>query len=116
MGKYRLSTLSPSIAVLQPAIGYVPNDPAARSRYRVQTEPWGKWYRTKKWQRIRLKVLTDQLWTCQQCKRIIVEKGQAHVDHVKPHRGNAEAFWKGELQVLCIECHAKKSVDEREMV
>jgi 5-methylcytosine-specific restriction enzyme A len=115
VSKHRLGTLPPQVATLAPSVGYLAGDQAARSRYRVQTESWGKWYRTKRWQRIRLKVLTDQLWTCQRCKRVITEKGQAHVDHKVPHRGNAEAFWKGELQCLCIECHAKKSIDEREM-
>jgi 5-methylcytosine-specific restriction enzyme A len=115
MGKPRLKALPPQLPTLAPRLGYAPGDERARSAFRVRTEPWHRWYRTKRWARIRLKVLTDQLWTCQACKRIITEKGQAHVDHVQPHRGNAAAFWAGPFQCLCSQCHHAKSMDEREI-
>jgi 5-methylcytosine-specific restriction endonuclease McrA len=43
-------------------------------------------------------------------------KGQAVrasvADHKVPHRGDAELFWKGELQSLCAHCHS--SAKQRE--
>ena len=29
------------------------------------------------------------------------------VDHVQPHRGNAELFFNGRLQSLCWSCHSR---------
>lgn len=35
-------------------------------------------------------------------------------DHVAPHRGDAAAFWRGELQSLCKACHdGRKQQAER---
>ena len=28
------------------------------------------------------------------------------VDHIEPHRGDLTAFWQGELQSLCHQCHS----------
>jgi 5-methylcytosine-specific restriction endonuclease McrA len=34
-------------------------------------------------------------------------------DHVTPHRGDPEAFWYGQLQSLCKQCHdTRKTADD----
>jgi 5-methylcytosine-specific restriction endonuclease McrA len=113
MRKAKLSTLPPMVATLTPRLGY--STEKERNDARVGSEPWRRWYRTKRWGSLRQQVLVRDLWTCQVCRRIITEKGAAHCDHVKPHRGNAQAFWAGPFQCLCVECHTKKSIDERKM-
>jgi 5-methylcytosine-specific restriction endonuclease McrA len=35
-----------------------------------------------------------------------------HVDHVVPHRGDMDAFWRGPYQSLCPRCHAVKTQQE----
>jgi 5-methylcytosine-specific restriction enzyme A len=34
------------------------------------------------------------------------------VDHIRPHRGDMEAFWRGPYQSLCADCHLKKTQRE----
>jgi 5-methylcytosine-specific restriction endonuclease McrA len=34
------------------------------------------------------------------------------VDHITPHKGDAELFWKGELQSLCGPCHSRLKQQE----
>jgi hypothetical protein len=34
-------------------------------------------------------------------------------DHVEPHRGDANLFWRGALQSLCDHCHeSRKKIEE----
>lgn len=64
-----------------------------------------RWYSTARWQRRRaLQLHREPL--CRFCEE---QRGLAVVatvaDHVHPHRGDPEAFWRGELQSLCAPCH-----------
>jgi 5-methylcytosine-specific restriction protein A len=34
------------------------------------------------------------------------------VDHVHPHRGDEQAFWRGPFQPMCRVCHAAKTARE----
>lgn len=67
--------------------------------------PWRAWYKTARWQELRLKVFGRDLYTCQMkgCGRVT-----AHpvCDHIKPHRGDERLFWdEANLQTLCPTCH-----------
>jgi 5-methylcytosine-specific restriction enzyme A len=68
---------------------------------------WTRWYHTKRWQRMRSWQLTVEPH-CRMCTR----RGRAgscatDVDHIKPHRGNADLFFDPEnLQSLCKTCHS----------
>ena len=50
---------------------------------------------------------------CAECERNGVIKAAECVDHIKPHRGDAELFWDREnWQSLCDSCHAVKTRGE----
>lgn len=55
------------------------------------------WYKSARWQRLRIEVLTRDLYTCQQTGIILAGKSPAPdspvVDHVIPHRGDEVLFW-----------------------
>jgi hypothetical protein len=34
------------------------------------------------------------------------------VDHIQPHRGDWEAFWRGPFQTLCASCHSSLKQQE----
>jgi 5-methylcytosine-specific restriction enzyme A len=65
---------------------------------------WQKLYRSARWQRRRrLQLLQNPL--CKSC----LERGAVTpaivADHVKPHHGDVNKFFLGELQSLCERCH-----------
>jgi 5-methylcytosine-specific restriction protein A len=77
--------------------------------------PWHAWYKTARWQALRLKVFLRDLFTCQMpgCGRLEGDTSQLVCDHKVPHRGNAALFWdEGNLQTLCKRCH--DTVKQRE--
>jgi 5-methylcytosine-specific restriction protein A len=49
---------------------------------------------------------------CAECLKHGRESGAVHVDHVKPHKGDADLFLAGELQALCHSCHSQKTARE----
>jgi 5-methylcytosine-specific restriction protein A len=46
---------------------------------------------------------------CAECERQGRVTPATCVDHVVPHRGDAEVFWHGEWQSLCAACHSRKT-------
>ncbi len=69
------------------------------------------WYASTTWRRLRRIVLERDAGLCKACGCATGESG--HVDHIEPHRGDWERFTTVEnLQVLCHECHSKKTVRE----
>ena len=72
------------------------------------------WYGLGRWKtRARFQMQTHPL--CKHCleKGLVVKAVIA--DHVKPHRGDWNSFWLGELQSLCRHCHesGKKYAEQR---
>lgn len=64
-------------------------------------------YGTARWQRLRHSVLSDQPLCVMCLSRDIVEPADT-VDHIKPHKGDANLFWdRDNLQSLCHSCHSK---------
>ena len=69
----------------------------------------------RRWQRLRKAVLRD--WVekngpyCGTCGTVLDFDRGTHVDHIKRHEGQTDPmFWKeSNLQVLCRECHARKT-------
>lgn len=76
---------------------------------------WRKWYKTRRWQKLRWSVLVRELFTCKRCGVIEADTSQLVADHKRPHRGNADLFWDdGNLQCLCKRCHdSDKQREER---
>lgn len=111
----RLKALPPRIAAMAPRIGFAPVDEAERSRHRDGNQAWRRWYKTARWQRLRMDVLVRDMFTCQICKRVEVRRGQLVCDHVEPHHGDERRFWAGPFQTLCKPCHdgAKQRAERR---
>ena len=65
---------------------------------------WHKLYGTKQWFRLRQKQLMKQP-LCEYCLKFGKVEAARVVDHVKPHKGNEELFYNGELASLCKKCH-----------
>lgn len=55
------------------------------------------WLNTARWQRLRLKILARDQYTCQQTGEMLAGKYPAPnspvVDHIEPHRGDPDLFW-----------------------
>lgn len=63
-------------------------------------------YRTPQWKALRFMARRRDGFACVQCGK----KGRLEVDHVKPIRTHPElALDLGNLQCLCIACHARKT-------
>jgi len=68
------------------------------------------WYKSARWQALRMQVLTRDLFTCQQTGVILMgkapEPNSPVVDHVIPHRGDEQLFWDiGNLQAVSKAYH-----------
>lgn len=103
----KLTTLKPRLTTLASRLS-VPaySEPAQRVRQRDESLAYRKWYKTSRWQKLRMVVLIRDLFQCRMCKRIESKTSLLVCDHVKPHRGNELLFWdEANLQCLCKSCH-----------
>lgn len=86
-----------------------------RRRYdaaRQAEQPWRAWYKRKAWKRRRSRQLTEES-TCRIHRLELGEIVPANTaDHIEPHNGDWEKFWRGELQSLCSDCHNSKKQRE----
>lgn len=72
-----------------------------------------KLYNSKGWQSRRKNQLAKEP-LCAFCMAKGEHKLASVADHIEPHRGNAEKFFKGKLQSLCKLCHdSTKQIEER---
>jgi 5-methylcytosine-specific restriction protein A len=76
--------------------------------------PWTKWYRHRRWKRMRLQQLQAEP-LCMMCKPRGKITPATIVDHVERHFGDVEKFWNGKLQSVCRQCHEvrKKFIEAR---
>ncbi len=91
-----------------------------RSRARDEAQAWRRWYKTKRWQSLRVHVLRRDKYECQQTGVLLIGKYPAPnspvVDHRRPHRGDAKLFWDPEnLQAVSKAYHdsTKQSLEKR---
>lgn len=93
----RLRTMKPAVKAMAPRLGYAPGDEAARDRSRVDAEPWRRWYRTARWQKLRREVFARDLYVCQRTGDLCTGKGNDPMapvaNHKVPHRGDPKLFW-----------------------
>ena len=112
----KLSGLRPRLGALRSRIASVPHDRQSYDRRRDE-QFWRKWYKTSRWQKLRMSVLVRDLFTCQwpDCGRIKADTSQLVADHRRPHRGDEALFWnEGNLWCLCKPCHdSAKQREER---
>jgi 5-methylcytosine-specific restriction enzyme A len=113
----KLTNLKPRIGTLAPRFGYTPGDEKARDRYRVETDPSRRWYRTSRWRTLRQTIFLRDLYTCRMCGKIEGNTSLLVCDHKQPHKGSETLFWSPEnLQTLCASpCHnsLKQRLDKR---
>jgi 5-methylcytosine-specific restriction protein A len=69
-----------------------------------KSAPWTKWYRHRRWKKMRLHQLAIEP-LCRLCKRDDKITPASIVDHVERHFGDPEKFWCSELQSVCRPCH-----------
>jgi 5-methylcytosine-specific restriction enzyme A len=81
----------------------------AFDKRRQASQDYRKWYCLKKWRDIRDYLLRRNP-LCPECSaRGLVVPG-TDIDHIIPHKGDKALFWDCKnLQVLCHECHARKT-------
>ncbi len=82
-----------------------------------------KFYKTKRWDITRQRILKRDLWTCQMpACGCLLTTGRKHpraavVDHKTPHNGDPELFWCPDdgLQATCKKCHdrVKQAIEKR---
>lgn len=64
---------------------------------RTVVAPWRAWYKTARWQRLRLEILVRDGYLCQATGVLLIGKAPAPdspvVDHRRPHRGDPMLFW-----------------------
>lgn len=111
-----LKTLKPMVGMLAPRIKrYAPGDEVERSRFRDETQAWRRWYKTSRWQKLRMSVLVRDLFTCQMCGKIETDTSKLVGDHIEPHHGNEALFWdSSNIQCVCKACHdGEKQRQER---
>ena len=93
----RLTNLKPSIGSLPTRVGAASQDHDRQSSTRTGMEPWQAWYKTSRWQKLRLKVLVRDAYTCRATGAICIGHHHAPnspvVDHIRPHHGNEALFW-----------------------
>lgn len=105
MGK--LTAVRSRLGVTKPRVGFLPGDRQARDQER-DTRGWRRWYKTGRWQRLRMAVLIRDMFTCQWagCGRIEGDTSELVADHREPHRGDERLFWDEQnLWCLCKPCH-----------
>ena len=79
--------------------------------------PWRKWYKTARWQALRLRIFLRDRFTCQWqgCGRIEGDTSLLVCDHKQPHRGSEHLFWnEANLWTLCKSCHDKHKQAEEQ--
>lgn len=87
--------------------GSLPDRAAATRAYdrrRFADSETRRLYKLKRWQDIR----TAQLLAspvCEDCARLGETVAATVCDHVDPHGGDPERFWRGPFQSLCKRCH-----------
>jgi 5-methylcytosine-specific restriction protein A len=68
------------------------------------------WYRTPRWRALRALKLQLQPSCAGRGDGITCGRPTTDVDHIRPHRGDAELFWNpANLDAKCHRCHSSKT-------
>lgn len=106
----RLTRLPNQLNELPHRLGIAPTDQRGRDAERRKRQPWRKWYYTKEWRDLRLEVLSDAGWVCEQTGVLLSGKPHAPnspvIDHITPHRGVRSLFFdRSNLQAVSKNWH-----------
>lgn len=105
---------------------YRPNRPKAQrpeQHWKSRNTDYRGWYQSTPWKKLREAIITRDCGLCQECLRqgrdtplnvhASGDKPRAHVDHIRPHRGDYRLFMdEANLQTLCETCHSAKTARE----
>lgn len=113
----RLTQIRSTLPMLKARVVWLGQDERAESRARDRTVEGRRLYKTTRWRKTRMRVLTRDLFTCQMCGRIEIDTSRLVADHRIPHRGDEVLFWdEANLWCLCAPCHnGEKQRQERAM-
>jgi len=101
----QLKRLGAELPRLGLPLKFLEDDARAVSRGRDDRLEWRKWYKTARWQKLRMQVLIEAAFTCCRCGAVRPSPLMV-ADHRKAHKGNAAMFWdRGNLQAMCKACH-----------
>ena len=93
----RLTTTQPRLSPAKPRLVVAPQSETDRSRARDRDQSWRAWYKTARWQKLRLVVLKRDGYVCQQTGVLLLgaypADDSAVVDHKRPHHGDPKLFW-----------------------
>ena len=106
MGKLR--ALAPRLKILEPRSANRSLEAMTPDQKRDAEQPWRRWYKTSRWQKLRIEVLERDMFTCQMegCGQFVADTSQLVADHKKQHHGSYDLFWDDRnLQTLCKTCH-----------
>ena len=68
-------------------------------------------YNSQRWRTLRTRQLASEPW-CRLCLVKSLYTAATEVDHITPHRGDADMFFAGPFQSLCESCHSRKTAEE----
>lgn len=112
----RLAKMPGQVAKMPRRLASVPQDSRERDRFR-DAQPWRKFYKTARWQRLRWRVLARDMFTCQWpgCGKVEADTSKLHADHKVQHGGVEERFFDEDgIETLCEHCHnSRKQAQER---
>jgi len=103
----RLRVLRPRLAQVAARIAVLTREDLERARdaSRDREQATQALYKIARSQRLRLRFLARDLYTCWLCGRIEGSCVRPVCDQVEPHRGDVARFWAGPFQTLCKSCH-----------
>lgn len=94
----KIKSLKPSLESVAPPLARRAVSEPDRSSLRDTAQPWRAWYKTGRWQRLRMAILKRDRFTCQVTGVALVGRYPAPnspvVDHCVPHRGDEALFWE----------------------
>lgn len=103
----RLKMVKPQVNGLRPAVSMLQRQQAGGSWQRDNADERA-FYKTARWQRLRMRVLERDLFTCQWpgCGRIEADTSKLVADHEVPVRIDPSRKWdETNLRCLCSACH-----------
>lgn len=93
----RLLAVGSRLRAARPRLVTAPQSEADRSRSRDREQSWRAWYKTSRWQKLRLVALKRDGYVCRQTGTLLIGVYPAEnspvVDHRVPHHGDPVLFW-----------------------
>ena len=89
----------------------MPNYLKAHHNRGRSTYAQNKLYATRKWRAYRQAIIQRRGGECVECGATPLDQN-IHLDHIKPLAQGGEAYNEENIQILCRECHSRKTARE----